>query len=121
MRQFLLLLCLLVVAALGWIVRSAELPTTAQHSEAVVPKANLASRCLNTGFKDVSTTVIRTRGAARIVGGRFSAEMEAHPHSMATLPSGPNQSARFEFIAIDAGWLSETLPATTDWALVGLD
>ena len=54
MRRFSLLLCLLVVAALGWIIGSAEAPTATEQTEAVLPETRLFLEAVNTGFKDIS-------------------------------------------------------------------
>lgn len=86
MRRFSLLLCLLVVAALGWIIGSAEALTTTQQRDAVLPKTHLTLEAVNTGFKDSSVaTGIRTADAAGISYELLSVAIEARPHSTNTI------------------------------------
>jgi hypothetical protein len=82
MRRFSLLLCLLVVAALGWIIGSAEAPTTTQQRDAVLPKMHFTLEAVNTGFKDTSVaTGIRSSDADWISYELLPTVIEAYPRS----------------------------------------
>src|ERR1019366_6008937 len=86
MRRFSLLLCLLVVAALSWIIGSAEAPTTTQQRDAVLPNTHLTLEAVNTGFKDTSmATGIRTADAAWITYELLSVAIAARPYSTNTV------------------------------------
>ena len=121
MRRFSLLLCLLVIAVLGWIIGSAEAPTTTQQRDAVVPKTHLTLEAVNTGFKDTSVaTDIRTADAAWITYELLSAATEARPHSTNTIL--PIQSTRgFKLIVIETGKAIENVPPGRRSGLIGLD
>ena len=97
MRRFSLLLCLLVAAALGWIIGSAEAPTATEQTEAVLPEMHLALEAVNTGFKDISVaTGIRSSDAACVTYELLPVVIEAHPRSTKCdpLPVGINEAIR---------------------------
>lgn len=122
MRQFSLLLCLLAVAALGWIVGSTERLPSLEQRDAVALKEHLALKAVNKDLKDTSvTTGIRTADAARITCERLSPAIEARPHSTATIASRPNRRVRFELVVIDTGRVVGNLPPYRGSRLIGLD
>jgi hypothetical protein len=51
MRRLTLLLCLLMVAALRWIIGSAEALTITEQNEAVLPRPDVTLEAVDTGFK----------------------------------------------------------------------
>jgi hypothetical protein len=81
---FSLLLCLLSVAALGWIwIRRGT--TKAEQKDAGVSKTHLALDATNTRFKDTSVASgTRTADEASITYDLPSAAIEAHPQLTAT-------------------------------------
>jgi len=121
MSRFSLLLCLLAVAALGWIVGSTGSLPRLEQRDAVAPKEHLALKAANKGLKDtLVTTGIRTPDAIRITYEQLS-EATARPDSTATITSRPNLSVRFEPIVIDAGRLVENPPSYPGSSLIARD
>jgi hypothetical protein len=111
MRRFSLLLCLLVAAALGWIIGSAEAPTATEQTEAVLPEMHLALEAVNTGFKDISVaTGIRSSDAACVTYELLPVVIEAHPRSTNAILSRSESTRRFDLIVNDAGRTNQKSP-----------
>jgi hypothetical protein len=109
MRRLAWLLCLLVVAALGRVIRSAEACTSREQVDAVFPSTHLALKAGNMGFPNTSVAAgIRCAEAAWITYERLSPAMEPRPHSTRSILSRLNQRVRFELMAITAGRVENT-------------
>ena len=82
MRRLTLLLCLLMVAALHWIIGSAEALATTEQNEAVLSTPDLTREAVNTGFKaSLVAAGIRAEDAARIIQEPLWAAIDAGAHS----------------------------------------
>ena len=109
MRLFSLLLCLLAVAALGWIIGSVGAPTATERRDAGIPKTQTAWEALSTGFSAIPVAIgTSTAYETPVAYQLLSAANEVRPHSTATIRYRPNQPARLEFIVIDTGRVVET-------------
>jgi len=101
MLRLTLLLCLLMVAALRWIVVSAEALTTAEQSGAGFPKKHVTLEAVNTGFKASPVAAsIRAEDTAWIIHEVPSAAIDAGGYSTTTILSRSNRCVEFEFIEI---------------------
>ena len=82
MGRLTLLLCLLLVAALRWIIGSTEALTTTEQKEAVLPKTHVTLEAVNTGFKaSLVAASIRAEDAVWITHELLSAAIDARVHS----------------------------------------
>ena len=113
MGRLTLLLCLLLVAALRWIIGSTEALTTTEQKEAVLPKTHVTLEAVNTGFKaSLVAASIRAEDAVWITHELLSAAIDARVHSTSAILSRSNRRVEFEFIEIAAGRMIENLPPT---------
>jgi hypothetical protein len=117
MRQFTLLLCLMMVAALRWIIGSVGAPTTTEQKATVFSETHVGMEAVNTGFKVTAVGArVGTGDAAWITDELLSAAMAARPHCTTTNLSRGNRQVEFEFIEIGADWKIKDLPSTSDRA-----
>ena len=103
MRRLTLLLCLLMVAALRWIIGSAEALTTTEQSEAVLPRPDVTLEAVNTGFKaSLVAASICAEDAAWIIHELLWAAIDAGAHSTKRDPL-PIESTSGVRIHLDRG------------------
>src|SRR5437667_6213927 len=82
MRRLTLLLFLLMVAALHWIIGSAEALATTEQNEEVLSTPDLTREAVNTGFKaSLVAACIRAEDAAWIMQEPLWAAVDAGAHS----------------------------------------
>ena len=93
MRRFTLLLCLLVVAALGWIIRSGEACTAREHVDAVSPKDAPRSEGCKYVFSGYLGGWHKMRGSGLITYPQLSPAIESRPQSGSSILSRLNQRA----------------------------
>ena len=94
MRRLTLLLCLLMVAALHWIIGPDEALTDTGQNEAVVPTPDLTLEAVNTGFKGSLVEVgIVAEDAVWTIQESLWATIDAGAHSTKRDPR-PIESAR---------------------------
>ena len=117
MRRFTLLLCLLVVAALGWIIRSGEACTAREHVDAVSPKDAPRSEGCKYVFSGYLGGWHKVRGSGLITYQQLSPAIESRPQSGSSVLSPLNQRVRFELTAIAAGQAIKNLPPIAERAL----
>ena len=117
MRQFTLLLCLLVVAALRSLIGFDEAPATAERNDAVLPKRHIAQEAVNKGCEPHRLRPgLRSADMAWGAHELLLAAIGAGPHSTNTILSRSNQPVRFEFIVIGAAKATGNLPPVPDRA-----
>ncbi len=88
MRRLTLLLCLLLVAALRWIIRSAEAPTTTEQNVAVLSKTYVIPEAENMGFEATSVAAsIRAEDAAWMTHKLVRPAIEVRPRSASMILS----------------------------------
>ena len=117
MRRFTLLLCLLVVAVLGWVIRSGEACTAREHVDAVPPKDAPGSEGCKYVFSGYLGGLYKMRGSGLITYQQLSPAIESRPQSGSSVLSPLNQRVRFELTAIAAGRAIKKLPPIADRAL----
>ena len=117
MRRLTLLLCLLVVAALGWIIRSGEACTAREHVDAVSPKDAPRSEGCKYVFSGYLGGWHNMRGSDLITYQQLSPAIEPRPQSSSSILSRLNQRVRFELTAIAEGRAIKNLPPIADRAL----
>src|SRR5450432_1126285 len=99
MRRLTLLLCLLMVAALQWIIGSAEVTAPLEPREVVLPKTHITLKAVNTGFKATPVVAgVAHQDAAWIANELPSAAIDARPPSTTSILSRSNRRVEFEFI-----------------------
>ena len=117
MRQISLLLCLLVFAALGGIIRSNRAGTTEQD-DMVLSRTQIVPKAVNTVFtagsiaatsthaQDASRTLHRQPGT--VIARTLPSARTIHPLSQS------NQLVKFEFTELRIGDIIETLSPASD-------
>ena len=93
MRRFTLLLCLLVVAVLGWVIRSGEACTAREHVDAVPPKDAPRSEGCKYVFSGYLGGLYKMRGSCLITYQQLSPAIELRPQSGSSILSRLNQHA----------------------------
>ena len=111
MRQLTLLLCLLVVAALCWIVRSDKAPGTTAQDDMVLSKTEIIAKAVNRGFKAGPIDATRTyaQDASRTLHRQQGTVIAAIPPSTGTIFSRSNRPVKFEFTELRIAEIVETL------------
>ena len=111
MRRFTLLLCLLVVAVLGWVIRSGEACTAREHVDAVPPKDAPGSEGCKYVFSGYLGGLYKMRGSGLITYQQLSPAIELRPQSGSSILSRLNQRVRFELTAIAVGRAKNSFPS----------
>ena len=115
MRRLTFLLCLLVVAALRWIIGSATVPTTVEQNEAMLPKSDVTLEAVNTGFRpSLVAASICAQDTVWIADELPSTAMDLRAHSTTTNLSRSNRRMELEFIENVAGRVDRKSPQTSD-------
>jgi hypothetical protein len=117
MSRLTFLLCLLMVAALRWIIGSAEALIITEQHEAVLPTPDLTLEAVNIGFKaSLVAASIRAEDAAWVIHEPLWVAIDAGAHSTNAILSRSSRRVEFELIEIAAGKMIENLPPTSDRA-----
>lgn len=108
MRRLTLLLCLLMVAALRWIIGSPEVLTITEQNKVVLPKPEVTLKAVNTGLR---ATWLRPALARKMLLRLSTSCCGQRLMLVCTQPSAilsrSNRRVEFEFIEIAAGKMIE--------------
>ena len=114
MRRLTLLLSLLMIAALRWIIGSAEAPIATEQRDAVL-KTHVTVEAVNTDFKATPVTASTDEESGLGLPTSCFRQRLMQVHTQLTRPLPIDSTREFEFTEIGAGTV-ENLPPASDRA-----